>query len=367
MITTPSRGRARATENFAALFSGGSFGTDGPGSKTYSLHLTGSNVPSGLFALDATDASAVDGDPVGKGDQIVLNINAAGDTVTGSVGATTYFTISIDAVTGIVTFAQSNNLWHPLAGIGNPDDPATLNLANANLLQVVQTIVDADGDHVSTPINVGQGVFSIQDSGPELVQTYPGISTSNLVVSSPDITTVGGTGIYHYKIGTDANTFADAAHSDFLPITLTGTVGGLAITSPTVTWQSESASTAVFHVSFSFTASGGSVAETGTLTFDKAAGTYKLVLDHPLESTTVVTTSQQGLVFHGYQLDSSTVDNNGPTFVKTAELNAATDFWVQFYADHQGTGNPPSPPLIATDLTGAGFPPGDGLPNNYTS
>src|SRR5207253_2565869 len=37
---------------------------------------------------------------------------------------------------------------------------------NANLLQVVQTITDADGDHVSTPINLGTGVFTIQDSGP---------------------------------------------------------------------------------------------------------------------------------------------------------------------------------------------------------
>src|SRR5262249_54406130 len=100
----------------------------------------------------------------GQGAQIVLNINAAGDTVTGSVGLTTYFTIHIDAVTGIVTFAQFNNIWH--ADPNNPDDQATLTLANANLLQVVQTIVDADGDHVSTPINVGTGVFAIQDDGP---------------------------------------------------------------------------------------------------------------------------------------------------------------------------------------------------------
>src|SRR5262245_35434659 len=251
MITTPSRGRARATENFAALFSGGSFGTDGPGSKTYSLHLTGSNVPSGLFALDATDASAVDGDPVGKGDQIVLNINAAGDTVTGSVGATTYFTISIDPVTGIVTFAQSNNLWHPLSGIGNPDDVVTMTLANANLLQVLQAIGEADGDPVSSPINGGTGVFANQDSGVQLVETYPQISTTNLRVSNTDISIVGGTGIYHYNIGTDTNTFADAAHSDFLPITLTGTVGANPITAPTVTWASENALQAVFNVSFS--------------------------------------------------------------------------------------------------------------------
>ena len=52
--------------------------------------LTGSNVASGLFALDAADTSAADGDGIGQGAQIVLN--QSGNVITGSVGATTYFT-----------------------------------------------------------------------------------------------------------------------------------------------------------------------------------------------------------------------------------------------------------------------------------
>ena len=40
--------------NFAAVTD---FGSDGPGSATYSLVLTGSNVASGLFALDAADTT----------------------------------------------------------------------------------------------------------------------------------------------------------------------------------------------------------------------------------------------------------------------------------------------------------------------
>ena len=47
-----------------------------------------------------------------------------------------------------------------------PDEPATLTLSDPSLLQVVKTLTDADGDHVSTPINLGAGVFTIQDSGP---------------------------------------------------------------------------------------------------------------------------------------------------------------------------------------------------------
>ena len=47
---------------------------------------------SGLFALDATDTSAVDGDGIGQGAQIVLN--QSGNVITGSAGGTTYFTIT---------------------------------------------------------------------------------------------------------------------------------------------------------------------------------------------------------------------------------------------------------------------------------
>ena len=56
--------------NFAAAMD---FGSDGAGSATYSLVLTGSNVASGLFALDAADTTAGDGDGIGQGAPIVLN------------------------------------------------------------------------------------------------------------------------------------------------------------------------------------------------------------------------------------------------------------------------------------------------------
>ena len=47
------------TVNFAGNFAAVTdFGSDGPGSATYSLVLTGTNVASGLFALDAADTTA---------------------------------------------------------------------------------------------------------------------------------------------------------------------------------------------------------------------------------------------------------------------------------------------------------------------
>ncbi|MBR0792955.1 hypothetical protein JQ631_28105, partial [Bradyrhizobium manausense] len=325
-VHTAPNGLATVTANFADNFTGGSYGTDGAGTTKYTLTLNGANVASGLYALDPTDVKPAtgignDGDGIGQGTQIVLN--QSGDTITGTANNITYFTITIDETTGVVTFAQVNNIWNP--DPTNPDDPATLTLSNANLLQVVQTITDADGDHASAAINLGTGVFTIQDSGPTL------IAETNLVYanSANGAGHTGGTGIYQYNIGTDAHTIYDSTHSDFAPITLTGTVGSHAISNQSVTWSSESATSAVFHVTFDYQADPSSstlTTDTGTLTFDKVNGTYNLLLDSPISSFTTLETSQ-GLAFTGYQPNSNATDSTQPAVMVT-ELSPT--FWVQF-------------------------------------
>ena len=138
------------------------YGSDGPGSTSYSLQLTGSNVGSGLYVLDSSDKTAADGDGIGRGAQILLN--QSGNTITGSVGATAYFTITVNPGTGAVTFTQLQNIWH--SNTGSDDDSSTLTLSSADLLKLVQTVTDADGDSDSASINLGSGVFSIEDDGP---------------------------------------------------------------------------------------------------------------------------------------------------------------------------------------------------------
>ena len=77
-------------------------------------------------------------------------------------GGTTYFTISIDPATGVVTFTQVANIWH-----SDPTNPRCGDAdARAGLLQLVQTVTDADGDSATASINLGAGVFTIQDDGP---------------------------------------------------------------------------------------------------------------------------------------------------------------------------------------------------------
>ncbi|MFA1366432.1 enhanced entry virulence factor RtxA, partial [Legionella pneumophila] len=151
-----------ATASFADNFAQAiDFGEDGAGSVSYALVLNGSNVGSGLYAIDALDVSTADGDGIGRGDEIVLNQN--GNVITGSLGGVDYFTITIDAASGEVVFEQLASVWH--GNTTNPDDQSALN-ALANSLVVRATVVDADGDQATHDLDVSQGVFQVKDDGP---------------------------------------------------------------------------------------------------------------------------------------------------------------------------------------------------------
>ncbi|MDW9138104.1 DUF5801 repeats-in-toxin domain-containing protein, partial [Legionella pneumophila] len=107
------------------------------------------------------DVSTADGDGIGRGGEIVLNQN--GNVITGSLNGTDYFTITIDAASGAVTFDQLASVWH--ANTANPDDQSALQ-ALANSLVVRATVVDADGDQAAYDLDVSQGVFQVKDDGP---------------------------------------------------------------------------------------------------------------------------------------------------------------------------------------------------------
>nr|WP_298688236.1 DUF5801 repeats-in-toxin domain-containing protein [uncultured Dongia sp.] len=205
-------GIASVTADFGDNFNAGAldFGTDGPGSVTYALVLTGTNVPSGLYAVDPTDTeSVIDG--IGRGAEILLSKD--GNDVVGKIGTTEYFRISVDA-DGKVTFTQSDNVWH--GDTGSNDDSQTLTLSAADALKIVQTLTDIDGDSASGSINLGQGVFSIEDDGPIVSAT----SESSVSITMDE------------SVGADANdpntspTSDEPAEAGFFG-TKTGSVAGL--------------------------------------------------------------------------------------------------------------------------------------------
>ena len=136
--------------------------------------------------------------------------------------------------------------------------------------------------------NIGQAL-SFEDDGPVIE------NKSNLVYANALNLTTGGTGIFDYNIGADSRSTYDSGNSDFSAFTLSGTVGTSAISGQSVTLSSESATQAVFNVAFSYAANPLTplvlTNATGTLTFDKVAGTYTLDLAAPISSFTVLTTS----------------------------------------------------------------------------
>src|SRR5690606_26896244 len=106
-----------------------------------------------------------------------------------------------------------------------------------------------------------------------------------------------------------------AADSDFKSITLTGNVGGTAISAQSVTWVSESATTATFDIEVDYAPNpanpGVKEEATGTLTFDKVNGTYTVTLDGPIEGFQVLKTSST-LGIAGYEPNSSILDGTNP-------------------------------------------------------
>ncbi|MGY3859982.1 DUF5801 repeats-in-toxin domain-containing protein, partial [Aeromonas lacus] len=131
------------------------FGADGQGSIGYSLALTGSNVASGLYAVDPLAAN-------GKG--AAIELNQVGNVITGSVGTVNYFTLTINPTTGEVTLALLDNVWH--GDTTSADDSVALTL-DRGVLTLVQTVTDADGDRASASVDLGaNGVFRFEDDGP---------------------------------------------------------------------------------------------------------------------------------------------------------------------------------------------------------
>ncbi|WP_235431657.1 retention module-containing protein [Aeromonas hydrophila] len=154
------------------------FGADGAGSIGYSLALSGSDVASGLYAVDPAAAN-------GQGAAIVLN--QVGNVITGSAGGVDYFTLTINPTTGEVTLALLDNVWH--GDTTNADDSVALTLGQG-VLTLVQTVTDADGDSASAAVDLGaNGVFRFEDDGPSV--TINAVADGGITLTTQDAQTIG--------------------------------------------------------------------------------------------------------------------------------------------------------------------------------
>ncbi len=134
------------TKNFAANFTS-AFGADGAGTLTYAL-----GVVAGASGL--TDTAT--------GEAVNLSLN--GGVVQGRTATTNLlvFTVSV-AANGDVTLDQLRAVVHP--DPNNPDDATSLSADN--LVTLIGTITDKDGDSAHATLNIGQNLV-FEDDGPTL-------------------------------------------------------------------------------------------------------------------------------------------------------------------------------------------------------
>ncbi|AOE87526.1 beta strand repeat-containing protein [Pseudomonas sp. TCU-HL1] len=229
-------------------------------------------------------------------------------------GTTTVLTLTMVAASGAYTVVQNNPILHA-AGLTENNQVFTINYR----------VTDGDGDTADGTLSI-----NVDDDTPVVT------AKSNLVYANtsnePPATDVGGAGVFAYAIGADKHTgIYSALNSDFLSVSLTGvTVGANAITNKVVSWASETDSQAEFNVGFTYVSNPvqqTTTNATGTLTFNKVAGTYTLKLDQEIESFSILNTSTPGNPLQGYALNSATpVGSNPPVSVMTL----ASNFFVQF-------------------------------------
>ncbi|MCY1211029.1 repeat domain protein [compost metagenome] len=263
--------------------------------------------------------------PALTSDGVAITYARVGDTLVATAGTDTVFTLKVES-NGNYTFTLLGPLDHP-AGAGGDEQILTLNLTGA---------LQASNGSGSLPL-AGDLLIQVEDDVPMI------LAASNLVYSN-DNNPAGASGIFIYNTGADTRGSGpySASDSDFAGISLSGNVGGTAISSTAVTWQSESATSATFDISFMYAPNPASpttlTGASGTLVFDKVNGTYTVSLDEPIEGFSIFKTSTS-LSITGYELNSTQPDNTQPA---VSVVKLANDFYVQYTAYSEpgsGTGS----------------------------
>lgn len=157
---------ANATANFAALFNV-VMGADQPGIVSYTFQV---NNGSGLV-------------DVATGSPISLHVlgNVLEGRVSGASGIVAFrLTVAPD---GVATLDQVRAIRH--SDSSNPDDTATI---PSQLIQLVATVTDSDGDQATASVNIGSALV-FKDDGPSL--DVAAADTNSIVLTTQDGDTRG--------------------------------------------------------------------------------------------------------------------------------------------------------------------------------
>jgi uncharacterized protein DUF5801 len=325
---------------FASLFTA-AFGSDGPaasGATVYSLSTAGG--PSGVYDT-ATDLQV----------QLKLDTGVVHGYVTIGGVDTDVFTVGVNSLTAEVTLTQQRAIRHVDTGTLTDASQDPTNLVGTDLIGLVATVTDLDGDTDSATADITQAL-EFNDAQPTItVPPSPG-DTAGTALQVTNAAGEDATGAFGFDIGADKPGQYGSGVSDFVDanagvagvqLSLSGTVTGppsSAITNTSVTLASEDADDAVFNFSFDYdkdpnTAGVQTGTATGTLSFDKAADTYTVAITSP-----VVGFSFNVLHTNELLAKEPTGNTGHPPIVveKLAQDDPATlltdeDFYVQFTAD----------------------------------
>ncbi|MFL6756972.1 MAG: DUF5801 repeats-in-toxin domain-containing protein, partial [Sphingomicrobium sp.] len=285
---------------------GSAYGADGAGTTVFSLNVSAAGVDSGLNTTGGQDILLFK-----EGALVVGRVSGGADDGKAA------FAIAIDPSTGVISMVEYLSIQHPIAA--NADD--MVSIANGAVLAVV-TVTDADSDPATNSVAIGSQL-QFQDSGPVMT------AAQNMnIQNSGD---VAHTGQFAFNLGADG---ANASNDVITNVTGSATVGGVAVTGWSLTPVSENATTASYSFQFDYPIGGGNTAhETGTLVFDKVAGTYTIDLLNPIQGVTTILQTATGTLFQGYEPGTSTVDGSQPAISVTQIQDlagTANDIYVQF-------------------------------------
>ncbi|MDT9673519.1 hypothetical protein F6R97_02480 [Pseudomonas sp. JV414] len=278
-----------ATQNFAANFSS-AFGADGAGTLTYAL-----GVVAGASGL--TDTAT--------GEAVNLSLN--GTVVEGRTATTNLlvFTVSV-AANGDITLDQQRAVVHPDAT--NPDDSTTLSADN--LVTLIATATDKDGDSVQATLNIGSNLV-FKDDGPSITTTgeEPTLTvdetvlttdaTQNFAANFTSAFGADGPGTLTYALGVvaGASGLTDTATGEAVNLSLNGTV---------VEGRTATTNLLVFTVS---------VAANGDVTLDQQRAVVHPDATNPDDSTSL---TSDDLV----TLTATTTDGDGDSVQATLNIGS---------------------------------------------
>jgi hypothetical protein len=324
-----SNAGSTATGSIAGIFNAGRDGL-----QTFQLNSVTSGLPQNLTSQGGAVLYNVNGTTLTAYVE-VSNANGNGYNATDDREV---FTLALSGTNNSTyLFTLIDQLDHPLTN--DPNTGATETLFEDDLTLNLGTILQIkDGDNDVATGDATDFVITLDDDSPVIN------GSSNIVYANTanGAGGTGGSGTFDYSIGTDdrVGTTYSATNKDLI-VTLSGSVGANAITSQSVTWFSETSSSAVYNFTFTYVSdpiANTTTVDTGTITFDKLNDTYSVVLAQPISSYAVLSLADPTAGFTGYQYDSTTL-MGGLAGVTTAKL--ANNFYVQFkgFAEPSGNGN----------------------------